>query len=84
VYDTSRQVWQHSAPLQQEKEEKEATTSLSEVKIVTYNVWFSEKHKEARAKALFSILEKEDADFINLQEVTPEFLQWLQKEVNTA
>lgn len=78
MYDASRRAWQHSAPQQ------EGTTSLSEVKIVSYNVWFSEKHKEARAKALFSILEKEDPDFINLQEVTPEFLHWLQKEVNTS
>lgn len=49
------------------------------VKILTYNVWFEKVNWENRLKALVSIFEKADADFICLQEVTPDFVSFLEK-----
>jgi len=50
------------------------------VRLVSYNVWFSERRQHARAEALFAILEGEDADIVCLQEVTPQFLSWLREK----
>lgn len=47
---------------------------------ITYNVWFGEYFFTQRARALFSILQNSDADFIALQEVTPPFLKLLLDE----
>lgn len=50
------------------------------LRVLTYNVWFSDFRQKERAKALFAILEDADADIICLQEVTPCFLTWLRQE----
>jgi hypothetical protein len=42
--------------------------------VLTYNVWFDKRNKEARSLALMRILDASNADVICLQEVTPEFL----------
>jgi endonuclease/exonuclease/phosphatase family metal-dependent hydrolase len=51
--------------------------NLDKLKIITYNVWFSEKNRINRAQALFAILEEHDPDIICLQEVTLDFLKML-------
>lgn len=57
-----------------------AAISTDGFKLVTYNVWFSEKWKRERATKLFAILEAQDAHVMCLQEVTPELLGWLRDE----
>lgn len=47
------------------------------LRVVTYNVWFSEHRQRERSHDLFVILDEENADIICLQEVTPIFLSWL-------
>ena len=44
--------------------------SLSELKIMTYNIYFGTYYLEERLKALLAILRQSDADIIALQEVT--------------
>ncbi|CAK9086686.1 Tyrosyl-DNA phosphodiesterase 2 (Tyr-DNA phosphodiesterase 2) (5'-tyrosyl-DNA phosphodiesterase) (5'-Tyr-DNA phosphodiesterase) (TRAF and TNF receptor-associated protein) [Durusdinium trenchii] len=58
----------------------ELNTATQTLRVVSYNVWFSEFRQEIRAKALFAILDDEDADVVCLQEVTPTFLAWLREE----
>jgi len=48
--------------------------------VVSYNVWFEKRNQEARAQAMFKILEESNAGIIALQEVTPDFLMWLRDE----
>jgi tyrosyl-DNA phosphodiesterase 2 len=45
--------------------------------VVTFNVWFANYYFYTRCDALLEIVRDCDADVIGLQEVTPEFLQWL-------
>eukprot|EP00913_Durusdinium_trenchii_P014618 g13717.t1 len=59
----------------------ELNTATQTLRVVSYNVWFSEFRQEIRAKALFAILDDEDADVVCLQEVTPTFLAWLREEL---
>ncbi len=53
------------------------------LRLVTFNVWFSERDFDVRADAMMKLLAECDADVIALQEVTPEFIvrarreQWL-------
>ena len=60
-------------------------TRRSQLRIATYNVWFSRRNWRARARALFKLLDrnrggKPDFDVIALQEVTPRFLHLLREE----
>mmetsp|Transcript_8852 Transcript_8852/g.14025 ORF Transcript_8852/g.14025 Transcript_8852/m.14025 type:complete len:436 (+) Transcript_8852:80-1387(+) len=48
-----------------------------ELRFVTYNVWFSSRNQEARAKALIKLVLEQDPHIICLQEVTPVFLEIL-------
>jgi len=48
-----------------------------EIRVITYNVWFSEVNRRPRCNALLEILEEKDPDIICLQEVTPFFLSIL-------
>jgi len=54
---------------------KKPITSLSSLKIVTYNVWFDSLALDFRAIQLLRIIEKTDADIICLQEVTNNFVK---------
>eukprot|EP00929_Paragymnodinium_shiwhaense_P100199 TRINITY_DN62350_c0_g1_i1.p1 TRINITY_DN62350_c0_g1~~TRINITY_DN62350_c0_g1_i1.p1 ORF type:complete len:465 (-),score=54.11 TRINITY_DN62350_c0_g1_i1:511-1905(-) len=54
--------------------------SGSDLRVVTYNVWFSKDRQQERAEAMFKILEEEAADVICLQEVTQVFLSWLKEQ----
>ena len=64
------------------QESKEAAMRIYSkgLKVVTYNVWFSEHRQRERAVSLFGILDDSDADVICLQEVTPFFLQLLTEQ----
>lgn len=61
-------------------------SNINAIKLLTYNVWFSDEYIEERAEALFKILNESDADIIALQEVTYHFLQlilmqdWIRKD----
>lgn len=68
--------WREASP---EAEKVDATTihPVGQLKVVTYNVWFAEQQKCARARALCGIVEKENADVICLQEVTSTFIEVL-------
>ena len=50
------------------------------LRLITYNVWFSEYRQWTRARAVFEILKSIKADIVCLQEVTPKFLAWLREE----
>jgi len=50
-------------------------TAINTIKLVTYNIWFSDEHMSQRAPAIFEILHDSGADVIALQEVTYHFLQ---------
>ncbi len=47
------------------------------LKLVSYNVWFSEKNWKNRAHTLLDIVEEQSADIICFQEVTQDFLDEL-------
>lgn len=51
-----------------------------EIKLITYNVWFSTNNWVNRALSLFDIINREDANLICLQEVTTDFLKLLLKQ----
>lgn len=74
VFDSDARRWvvQTAAELAMESDE-----ACGALRLLSYNVWFSEHRQHARAEALFAILEQEDADIVCLQEVTPPFLGWL-------
>lgn len=63
------------------------TSAPAALNILTYNVWF-EKHVqfEARARAVFDIVDRSEPDVVCLQEVLPEFvdliLHWLSESGN--
>ena len=56
-----------------------ATPGAAPLKLVTFNVWFDKRRQERRARALLALVEREDAHFVCLQEVTPLFLGWLRE-----
>eukprot|EP00455_Lapot_gusevi_P000079 TRINITY_DN10035_c0_g1_i3.p1 TRINITY_DN10035_c0_g1~~TRINITY_DN10035_c0_g1_i3.p1 ORF type:complete len:347 (-),score=38.69 TRINITY_DN10035_c0_g1_i3:20-1060(-) len=53
---------------------------LSELRCISYNIWFADVEFERRAQALFQIFQQYRPHFICLQEVTPRFLSLLQSE----
>jgi endonuclease/exonuclease/phosphatase family metal-dependent hydrolase len=59
---------------------KEFDPAFGELKLVTYNVWFSEKNWANRARKLLQIVQAEHADIICLQEVTQHFLDVVLEE----
>jgi len=48
-----------------------------ELKILTYNVWFESHEFQERTRALLDLIDRVDADFVCLQEVTEPFAQAL-------
>jgi len=42
---------------------------VSEVSVLTYNVWFESFYRKERYKVILKMLEQSNADFICLQEV---------------
>ena len=45
----------------------------SGLRVLTYNVWFSEKLRAARARALVELIRRSRPDVVCLQEVVPPF-----------
>ena len=82
VFDMATQRWQAMESVTTEDAAKLNEVELSQrgLRLVTYNVWFSEYRQWIRAQALFSILRSTDAHVICLQEVTPKFLAWLREQ----
>lgn len=74
-------VFKHDAWVRCDEKEAHKPQSIGmecrDISVVTYNVWFKEWHMETRAKAMFTLLEKERPDVICLQEVTEPFLKLL-------
>ena len=58
---------------------KTNTQDLTSFSLLTYNIWF-ENITEARLSHIFSILSSSHADFICLQEVTPQTLEMLKSQ----
>uniref|UniRef100_A0A7S2XH71 Endonuclease/exonuclease/phosphatase domain-containing protein n=1 Tax=Lotharella oceanica TaxID=641309 RepID=A0A7S2XH71_9EUKA len=56
------------------------STLPQKLTFVTYNVWFSTRNQDARAKELLKIVTDLNADVICLQEVTPVFLDHLKAD----
>ena len=50
-------------------------TKTRELTLVTYNIWFSDYHRQRRHEALLKLVQDCDADAIALQEVTPTSLK---------
>jgi len=80
-FDNNLQSWKKI-----ESKEFSELKSVKTIKLLTYNVWFSEEYISERAQGIFRILHESDADIIALQEVTFHFLQlilmqdWIRKE----
>lgn len=49
----------------------------SQMKVMTYNVWFDKSHKAERFSACVDIIKHEYPDVVALQEMTPEAANWL-------
>ena len=82
VFDVAAQRWRPAEPVSPEDAARlnEAQLSQRGLRLVTYNVWFSEYRQQIRAQAIFGILSATKADIVCLQEVTPKFLSWLREE----
>lgn len=53
---------------------KESAEPLSEIRCLTYNVWFADNNKEERYPAIIQMIADSDAEFVCLQEVTHTFM----------
>jgi hypothetical protein len=52
---------------------------ITDLTIVTWNVWFDEVEKEMRFEGVLKeLLAVRGVDIVSLQEVTPQFVEWLQ------
>jgi tyrosyl-DNA phosphodiesterase 2 len=60
--------WEPSLPA------KDGLVAVSQLKLLTYNIWFGAFASAERTDALLSVLQESDADIIALQEVTPAVL----------
>lgn len=61
----------------------ETSAPITELRLVTWNVWFDELQKRCRFEGfLKELLSVQPVDVVSLQEVTPEFLGFLQADVN--
>eukprot|EP00347_Sterkiella_histriomuscorum_P002487 403367959 len=49
----------------------------TEIKVMTYNVWFDDHFRDERYQVIINMIEQSDADFICLQEVTQAFMSSL-------
>jgi tyrosyl-DNA phosphodiesterase 2 len=67
-FDRQTNQWQFYPEVSQEPFEG------TQLKVITYNVWFSGFARAERTEALLQLLNEADADIIALQEVTPELL----------
>jgi len=57
----------------------EITRPITNLRIVTWNVWFDEVEKQTRFEGLLKeLLVIPALDVVSLQEVTPQFVEWLQ------
>jgi len=81
AFNKTDQSWSELTP-----DRTDSFVQTNTVKLITYNVWFSDKYVGERSKVIFQILNESDADIIALQEVTYHFLQlllmqdWVQKD----
>lgn len=57
----------------------ESSLLTDKLQILTYNVWFEPHFFEERCTEIAKIIETTSADIVNLQEVTPRFLQILEE-----
>ncbi|CAE7572359.1 TDP2 [Symbiodinium necroappetens] len=82
IFDEAAHRWRPTEAVSPEDAARlnEAQLSQRGLRLVTYNVWFSEYRQRIRAQALFGILSATKADIVCLQEVTPKFLSWLREE----
>jgi len=77
-FDFEKQAWTQSTDVVSD-------TKLSELTLVTYNIWFSDYHRQQRHKAILKLIQNCEADAIALQEVTPPSLKlileqdWIRK-----
>eukprot|EP01094_Clydonella_sp_ATCC50884_P019352 TRINITY_DN3756_c0_g1_i1.p1 TRINITY_DN3756_c0_g1~~TRINITY_DN3756_c0_g1_i1.p1 ORF type:complete len:324 (-),score=37.06 TRINITY_DN3756_c0_g1_i1:42-1013(-) len=89
-YDTSCRAWVPCAAVAGEGA-RESSRSRAErgstqpLKVVTFNVWFSEMKRDARTKHILELCREHEPDFICLQEVVPSTLrviahnEWVQE-----
>lgn len=57
----------------------ELSDPITEMTVVTWNVWFDKVEKHKRFSGVINeILKLRNVDVVCLQEVTPEFIEWLQ------
>ncbi len=56
------------------------SAEVTELTLVTYNVWFGKYYFQERCEALLKIVRDGEADVIGLQEVTPNFLEIVLKQ----
>ena len=54
--------------LQKQHDKDYHTNDWDRFRVITYNIWFSEKYQPLRFKSLCDILNKSDAQIIGLQE----------------
>ncbi|CAF1116351.1 unnamed protein product [Adineta steineri] len=72
-YDKERHGWSQKQCSTTDSSNKE----WSQFRVVTYNVWFSDKYQPMRVQNLCDILNKSNAQVIALQEMTKNILQHL-------
>ncbi|MEQ9001526.1 MAG: endonuclease/exonuclease/phosphatase family protein [Coleofasciculus sp. B1-GNL1-01] len=77
-FNPEKQAWTQSTDVVSD-------TKTSELTLVTYNIWFSDYHRQQRHKAILKLIQDCGADVIALQEVTPPSLKlildqdWIRK-----
>jgi len=62
-YNQERHGW-----LRRQHDTDHQKSEWNRFRVVTYNIWFSEKYQPMRFQSLFDILNKSDAQIIGLQE----------------
>ncbi|MEQ8963024.1 MAG: endonuclease/exonuclease/phosphatase family protein [Coleofasciculus sp. C2-GNP5-27] len=67
-FDCEKQAWTPSTDVASD-------TKTSELTLVTYNIWFSDYHRQQRHEAILKLIQDCGADAIALQEVTPPSLK---------
>lgn len=67
-FNPEKQAWTQSTDVV-------SHTNISELTLVTYNIWFSDYHRQQRHEAILKLIQDCDADAIALQEVTPTSLK---------
>ena len=67
-------VWEYSKEkqgwMQKQPDKNGPKTNYDEFRVLTYNIWFSDKYQPMRFQGLCDILNKSEAQVIGLQEST--------------